>query len=283
MATDMTAKGEKTKRWLQMGAELEGSWVRSRKNVAAEVRGARAHDDRSVHIGHGDPGEIVTRPHDTLDGLLKDIDLLWPDTINDSCGFHVHASFTPLDGSIIATRDFYTFFKDEWSRWGHQMGIEKNHEFWTRLAGRNKFAKDTFDPETQLKGAAGRSGDARYTILNFHAWEKHKTIECRLLPMFANKEVAFSAVRNLASIYDTYLSTHGFSTITLEPSISVIGDVVVEEYDQKMPSITPKFYEAEGKFPHLPVGDDLYYAIDGAMDLVAPHATVLPVNKYTKP
>ena len=52
-------EGEK-KRWLQAGVELEGSWVRGRAAVAAEIRGAKAVTDHSVKIGHGDPGEIIT-------------------------------------------------------------------------------------------------------------------------------------------------------------------------------------------------------------------------------
>lgn len=260
------------KQWLQMGAELEGSWVRPRVKVAADIRGARAVEDRSVHIGHGDPGEIVTRPHGDLDALLKDISDLWPDTVHDSCGFHIHASFTPLSGSIIASSGFYAYFKDEWHKWGHQVKLPKNHEFWTRLTGGNKFAKDRFEPEAQLKAFASspRGGESRYTMLNFHAWEKHRTIECRLLPMFADKDIALSAVRKLAEIYDVYLSINGFPSLVFEPKSNLIGEAAVETYEYVVPDTTPKEYFAEGYFPAIPAGEGIFYSIEGAENIMHP-------------
>lgn len=262
------------KRWLQMGAELEGSWP-NRAKAAQGVRGAKPHDDKSVHIGHGDPGEIVTRPHEKLEDLLADISALWPESVNDSCGFHIHASFTPLDGSIIASKGFYQYFKEEWNDWGHKIKLPKNHEFWIRLAGQNKHARDRFEPEVQLKGnfAAQGRADARYTMLNFYAWEKHRTIECRMLPMFADKEIALSAVTKLASIYDTYLSLNGFESIVLEPAIQVVGETAEEVYEYTMPVITPRIEEREGILPPLVTGPDICYAIPGAMDAMFPYAT----------
>lgn len=262
-----------TKQWLQMGAELEGSWA-SRKARAALVRGAKVHDDHSVHIAHGDPGEIITRPHDNLEALLEDIRALWPESVNDSCGFHIHASFTPMQGSIIATNAFYAYFKAEWAKWGSEQRLDRTHEFWTRLAGRNKHAKDVFDPEMQLRPTNGvKPGEKRYTLLNFFAWEKHKTVECRLLPMFANVEVTLSAVRCMSDIYNTYLSSHAFETIRIEPSTQVIGDVVEERYEVRQPVTTPKNYESEGTFLPLAQGEDVFYAIKGAEN------QVLPFNK----
>lgn len=265
------AEGVKvTKQWLQMGAELEGSWS-NRKAVAVKVRGARVHDDRSVHIAHGDPGELVTRPHDNLDSLLEDIRALWPESVNDSCGFHLHASFTPMQASILATKDFYRFFKEEWARWGTGMKLDRAHEFWTRLSGRNKFCKDLYDPEAQLKPMhGGAPGEKRYTMLNWYAWEKHKTVECRLLPMFTNVELGLSAVRCLSEIYNTYLSQNGFQTITMEPATQVVGNMVEEVYTLKQPELTPRVYEAEGSFQGIPQGEDVFYAVKGAENQVLP-------------
>lgn len=275
------SEDKKKQRWLQMGVELEGSWIKPRKTVAALVRGAKAHDDRSVHIGHGDPGEIVTRPHDNMFGLLEDITTLWPDTVDVSCGFHIHASFTPMDGSVLASDEFYSYFKKEWAAWGKAVGLPRTHEFWVRLRGDNKFAKDRFEPSAQLSGAdSGRGGEARYTILNWHAWKKHGTLECRLLPMFADKDTAISAVTKLADIYDNYLNSHEFESVVIESNTLVVGDEVVEVYHSVTPDTTPTVKEWEGKHAPVIAADDVYYAIDGAMNLMLPYkkdtGTVVP-------
>lgn len=265
-----TPREGKPKRWLQMGAELEGSWVKKRVTVAATVRGAKAVDDHSVHIGHGDPGEIITRPHDNLFSLLEDISVLWPDTVDVSCGFHVHTSFTPMDGSILTGEEFYSYFKKEWAKWGKEVGLERNHEFWSRLRGDNKFAKDVFNPAEQLSKTI-TNRESRYTMLNWFAWAKHGTVECRLLPMFQDKTMALNAVTKLASIYDTYLAEHGFANISMESAVSVLGEEAVETYNYTMPDTTPKLVEYKGTLPHLETGPDIYYAIEGAMDSVLPY------------
>lgn len=269
---------EKKKSWLQMGVELEGSWIKKREDVAYQVRGAKSHEDRSVHIGHGHPGEIVTRPHSELESLLEDVEKLWPDYVHESCGFHIHASFTPLDGSVIATKDFYRYFKESWERWGKEIKLERNHEFWARLQGRNKFALDKFEPEKQLTTTAGQGSSARYTMLNFHAWEKHGTVECRLLPMFSDKKIGLDAIKHLAHIYDSYLTEHPFPKIALESTTVMDGDVVLETYQSLLPDTTPRSYEAVGHFPAIEAGEGIFYAIPGAMDKVHPFKEVVDDN-----
>lgn len=259
--------------WLQMGVELEGSWVRPRATVANEIRGAKAVSDPSVKIGHGDPGEIITRPHANLEELLADVNHLYPDNVHVSCGMHVHASFTPMNGSVIASTDFYTYFKQKWELWGKKMKLDRHHEFWARLHGTNKNARDEFNPEVQLKGdgRGGKGGHARYTMLNFYAWEIHKTVECRLLPMFADKEISKEAIRYLAWIYDSYLGSHGFQPLTFEAHSQLRGETVLETYKLKTPDVTPAKFEAKGSFPKLETGADVFYAIPGVgMDDMLP-------------
>lgn len=260
------------KSWMQMGVELEGGWFTSRKKVAEKVRGAQPKDDRSVHIdATHNPGEIVTRPHDNLEDLLKDVEALWPDVVNDTCGFHIHASFTPLQTSVLAHKEFYTYFKEQWGAWGKIMKLPRDHEFWVRLSGGKKFCKDLFEPEAQLGSIAARGPEARYTMLNFHAWEKYKTIECRLLPMFSDKEVGLEAIKHMAWIYDSYLETHEFPALSFETNAKIEGATTIETYESVMPVITPYIREMEVMVPVLPTGPDQYYSIEGAMDLMLPH------------
>lgn len=261
-------------RWLQMGVELEGSWNKSRREVAASVRGAKEVVDRSVHIGHGDPGEIITRPHADIEALMGDIRALYPDHVHTTCGFHIHASFTPMDMSMIATSEFYTYFKEEWVRWGNKQKLPKTHEFWNRLAGSNKNARDEFKPEVQLqgdgKGTGGKGGQARYTMLNFYSWEVHRTVECRLLPMFAEKEVAISALNHLSYIYNSWLNKHGFKTLTFEPANQLVGERALERYESQIPELSHRAFEAHGTFPQLAVGENVFYSIAGATDDMLP-------------
>lgn len=262
-------------RWLQIGVELEGSWNAGRENVAAKVRGAKAVVDHSVKIGVGDPGEIITRPHNDVESVCQDVDILYPDHVHTSCGLHVHVSFTPLDGSIIASRNFYDYFKAQWEAWGLKEKLPKQHEFWHRLHGLNKNARDEFKPEEQLKGdgrgSGGKGGHARYTILNFYSWEIHRTIECRLLPMFMDKEVSIRAIKHLAWIYSSYLEEHGFQPITFEAASQIRGERAIERYELDTPDITPARYEAKGQFPYLEKGENVYYALPGVgMDDMLP-------------
>lgn len=259
--------------WLQMGVELEGSWTRtSRQKVAEGVRGAKAVKDASVHIGVGDPGEIITRPHADINALISDVEEMYPDQVNDTCGMHVHASFTPMNGSVIASRDFYDYFKESWDKWGKKMKLPSNHEFWRRLSGTNKNTRDEFVPEVQLRGNGNgaKGSNARYTMLNFYSWEIHRTVECRLLPMFADKSVSVQAIQHLAHIYDSYLNEHGFQAISLESSTQIRGERVVETYKYKTPETTPHSFEAKGFFPRLEIGEHVYYSIPDAEQLMLP-------------
>ncbi len=269
--TEAKQRRPEARRWKQMGVELEGGWIKSTGVVARDVRGAKAMADQSVKVGYHD-GEIITRPHDTLDALLEDVVKLYPDHMNDSCGFHIHASFSPLDGSILASPEFYAYFKERWERWGKASALDRHHEFWNRLGGKNRFCKDEFIPEDQLKvGAAGR-GEQRYSILNFCAWEKHGTIECRLLPMFADKSLALAAIRELSDIYDTYLNEHAFAPVTISSDVEMVGDMAIETYESVVPDITPKYEEREVAHPKLETGEGVYYALPGVMHQMLPFA-----------
>lgn len=258
------------KSWKQLGVELEGSWWKRKEDIASTVRGAVAVKDDSVHIGQGHPGEIYTRPHDSMDALLADVDKLWPDLVDESCGLHVHASFTPLQTTLLADREFWSYYLAAWEQWGKQNKVERGHVFWVRLRGDNKFTTHIFEPQKQLTGRKNDRREDRYTMLNFYAWEKHRTLESRLLPMFSNKDMAMSAIRATADIYDNYLTGRDFPSISYKSPVSVNNGLMVESYKTTIPDRTPKEYVAKGTFPHLPRGPEYAYAIDGAMDMMLP-------------
>jgi hypothetical protein len=70
------------------------------------------------------------------------------------------------------------------------------------LRGENRYCKREFDPLGQYK-TRDRGGN-RYTQLNF-CYGVHKTMECRLLPLFRDVSVAVSAVKNLLKFVDDWV------------------------------------------------------------------------------
>ena len=73
-------------------------------------------------------------------------------------------------------------------------------------------------------------GSNRYYQLN-HCWAKHKTLECRLLPVFKDKKFTKAGVREFVNICNSYLKkqrtepsfTHDISyDLNNEHSVEVI-------------------------------------------------------------
>lgn len=261
-----------TQRWLKMGVELEGAWRPSASERAAKCTGAQSKGDGSVSGLRGDQGEITTRPHTILEHLCKDVVTMYPDEVNHTCGFHIHASFTPLDYSALTNPKFYEFYRAKWREWGTAnvalMGVNAE-SFWGRLDGRSNsrgrdYCKDQFIPDMQLS----RSGGDRYTALNFTAWHSHKTLESRLLPMFASAECAVSAIAQLGAIYDEWLGEHGLEPIKMEQVIEETPDgAIVERFTFTEPDLEPWTYTARPvKVPRLVAGRDVYYRLPRAQE-----------------
>ena len=209
----------------KIGIEIEGRWLdlRAARTLGASL-GMSNCGDGSVH-GSSDsaasPHEFQTDPGSMLkaiDQLVK----LYPDEVDHSCGMHVHLSFlNPLDLTLLCTPEFFAHFKARWTAWGDANRIygkdNGRGEFWKRLNGDNDYCRvNTQTP----RGDITRMD--RYHQLNFSAWQEHKTVECRLLPMFRKASLAVSAVKELVAIFEDFLAdpaAHGLpdmgETITL--------------------------------------------------------------------
>lgn len=256
------------RKWIKMGVEMEGGWDDHYERIANKVRHAQGKHDGSVKVsGCSYNGEITTRPHSSLDPLCEEIAILHPAYVNNTCGFHIHTSFSELDYSLLATSEFYSYFKSRWREWGESMATvftrDERERFWDRLDSKSdharRYCKDVFEPEAQLLDP-----QRRYTILNFAAYSKFKTLECRFLPMFKNSEVTIAAVRVLSDIYDTFLNTAKFPDIKFFREVKEQGDMVVEEHTITLPDTTlwEEAYPRVGK--DLVVGADVFYHIPGA-------------------
>lgn len=189
-----------------IGIEIEGRFE-NRRDVErlARSEGLGTTGDGSIHRGDTDatPMEIQTKP-ELLAGALRQLAKFYPDETDESCGMHVHVSFKDIGSfSLLASPEFGAYFTQRWRDWGTRLNINPRNAFWKRLNGENDYcnpnsARDFNEP----------FGADRYRQLNFHAWNEHKTVECRLLPMFREARLAFAAVTELISIYEDWIHKH---------------------------------------------------------------------------
>jgi hypothetical protein len=187
----------------RVGIELEGGWV-TRPGAAAY------HIDGSVHVEHGTNGatvigEMVSAPMSDWQTISDWIFASYPVAHNRSCGLHVHVSFKERrDYARLMDAKFYFYFLERMKAWGDRVGLPESHLFWSRLDGMNTFCQKKFIPDTQAK--LKRKGTERYAQLNY-CFALHKTIECRLAPVFKQARIAVSYVMELCSIYEEYLAS----------------------------------------------------------------------------
>lgn len=269
------SKRPKNRRWLKMGVELEGGWnTHYRTDLVTKCTDAKSKHDGSVTVRASDVGEVITRPHAILDNLCTEIEILHPEVADGSCGYHIHASFEPLDMSALASPEFYKYFKERWKAWGESnqgdMTADEKKRFWERYNGRTPgrdrdYCKDKFDPVAQLE-----FGEDRYTQLNYTAWRKYKTLEMRMLPQFTNKELTVRATREWSDILDTFLNEFDFPDIQVDREFVVTEEGTEETVKLEAPE--SEYWEEEKKRPMRPLltGPDVHYHIEGAEGYMRP-------------
>lgn len=263
--------------WKKMGIELEGGWINDPRKLAEKVVGAKFKTDSSVIIREPGifSGEIITTPHLTVDELTTDVKALYPQIVNDTCGYHIHASFTPEHTSFLTTNKFWKYFGDFWEKWGEdnwkQMDKREQNAYTTRMEGKRLpdsdkvYCAKKFIPEQQLV-----SHEDRYTQVNFVAYSKYKTVELRHLPMFSNPELATKAILSTAEMYQTFLTGFSFDPVKLEGNLKKKNEVFVEEFRSRPPSLELQEETFTTKIKAPPQGEDVFYKIDGAMELMYP-------------
>ncbi len=276
----MSGTSELKQQWLQMGVELEGGWAKSYRDLASEVEGAKAKTDGSLSGISGDVGEIITRPYDSLEPLLRDVKKLHPNYANETAGFHVHASFTAMNHSLLTSPEFWSFYQKRWNDWGKAMeGAMKKSEarwFWDRLLNRTeharRYCKGHFDPAEQL-GEEGKRNDKRYTQLNFCSYHKHKTVESRLLPMFTDPEITIASIKETAAIYDLFLNTFEMAPVVAHQEYTEGADGIEMVVRMRTPSLEPLEEVRRAKTARrLPSGPGVMYHLEGAAEFMLPFA-----------
>jgi hypothetical protein len=198
--------------WIRAGVELEGAWNTNRDALVRRAsRRGTVKGDGSVHVQPtvrgGHQGEFSTRPYKTQDSLEQCVTDMYPDVVNDSCGMHVHTSWTLGDYVRLADPAFPPFFREKMRGYAEALSTgpddgRDRDALLRRLNGGNDYCR----PNDTNDGYAALTGNGqRYRQINY-SWFAHKTIECRLLPMFDSVDRALDAIRFLFSVYEEYLN-----------------------------------------------------------------------------
>ena len=208
-----------------IGIELEGGWIKPPAGLqddgsidladywtpscgCGDFR-CQCHDKHECDIDHLNEkprlveGEMVSPPLKLLD-VADWITTYYPNYFNKSCGFHIHISFfRNSDYSRLMNWNFYKHFRYWMRKWGEDMKFPPEHEFWCRFEGDNRHCRDTFRPEEQV--FLTRKRPVRYSHLNF-CWGLHKTLECRLFPMFNKPAEAIEATLSFVACVEDILT-----------------------------------------------------------------------------
>lgn len=178
----------------KIGVELEGGWDKH-PNL-------RTKPDGSVNVEANYIGEIDMPPYRPTEfpwevektGFFAN----YPTAVNDTCGMHVHFSFThPSLYESCVTKEFGTWLLTGLETWGKSHRI-KSQRFYDRIHSKNRYCRNMYYAMYQL-GVRGSHTGERYSAVNY-CLAQHGTMEIRVLPMFKSKEIARKAIVELVRL-----------------------------------------------------------------------------------
>jgi hypothetical protein len=195
----------------KVGVELEGGWEN-------RPEGYSIHTDSSVCCRGAIKGESRTDPKKSVNELFEEIKAKYPDDVDKSCGFHVHISLKPGYYPILMEEEFYKYFLKRMgilAKYLRNSGNDNDYKnFLHRYSGKNSYCTKKFEPKEQMSGSSERR-----TMLNFCSLKKHKTLECRLFPMFEKVSNARMAAYEYLDCVESYLATRKIESKPIEVSI----------------------------------------------------------------
>jgi hypothetical protein len=175
------------------------------------------------------PWEFQTKPGN-LREALEQLLILYPDSVDERCGMHVHVSFNETDTGLLYSKEFFKMVTERMTRWGEANKLDPNSEFFKRLTGANTYCQ----PNKTDKGVV--TGTQKYSQVNFSAWLKQKTVEYRSLPMFRKASLGVSAIKELITIYEDFLASEHGDFDKVAPKIVVSPSAKeIEELTAKNP------------------------------------------------
>lgn len=234
-------------RIFRVGIELEGAWNTTilRERLSPNLyKTFRPTHDGSVRITAQEMGvtssfeadkwyvgELPGPPLDPVKGSKLDFRAwmkeFYPHKVNKTCGMHVHMSFnSALTYQRLMVVSYPASVVKYCKTWATETKIPKEHCLWDRLAGNSVYCQHVFYPDEQVvptrKDFNQTRKGHRYTVINF-PFSINQTTECRLLPMFDDKEVAIAAIENLIEV------TNAFLVATAKKEVEFQSEVVPEE------------------------------------------------------
>ena len=146
-----------------------------------------------------------------------------PTFTNNTAGIHVHVSFNnALAYQKCCDVDFYKLFRKEVWRFMHNgLFSEKTVKaFEARFNGScSTYCRDGFNPDYSINGAmrklngeyfsteVSNATSGRYNCINFEAFRKYGTIECRMFPSSSNSDEIIAMVEFWIEFVQNYLNT----------------------------------------------------------------------------
>lgn len=188
-----------------IGSELEGYWKDKPDLPLVKENSLRAEEAPDCKY----MGEINSPPFPNLEELFVFNKKYYPSKVGQKCGNHYHISLKSITyySQLMAPVFYYEHFLPAMKKWGEDFPIT-NENFWNRLNNKNIFCVGKFIPEIQVviveKIQTDEERQKRYTHLNY-CWGRHKTVECRLFPMFHDYKTAESGISALTDCIENYL------------------------------------------------------------------------------
>lgn len=219
-----------------VGVELEGGWKQVPAGVQLEGDGSVFRGARPAGL---QVGELPIGPMQVA-GMPGAMRKYYPSTVDDSCGMHVHMSFdTPYQYVLLADSPAYqdTVIEYLW-KWGKEEVLGADHRLWPRLEGKSVFCQKKFWPQeqmqTQKKDHDQQRFGHRYTAIHY-CWERNRTVECRVLPMFDTVEQSIRAIRRLIDVTNAYLVRVDKSRLRVDGKLELPNGDVYEEFEVSGP------------------------------------------------
>jgi hypothetical protein len=219
---DIDAKLHKTRnRVYRVGVELEGGWVTLPPGTTLQNDGSvsfpredSGFDPRtgetSLNIGEL-PSPVLmvdSRKADDLT-LEKWLTQHYPQKVNKTCGMHVHMSFQNAFQYQRLMDESYTWTMGEYVRRWAKENLPLDHCIWSRLRGESQYCTFKYYPDGQAQQTRKQyhhDKDCRYTVIHY-CFSRFGTIECRLLPMMPDAQIALSAIKEVLAITSAFLVT----------------------------------------------------------------------------
>lgn len=157
----------------------------------------------------------------------------YPQHSNETCGMHVHMSFgNALQYMLCMNKAYPATVVKEFTSWSGEQALAKSHPMWERLAAKSVYCQHLYDAELQAqrgdKGHNQHEPGHRYTVTNY-AYNRTRTVECRLLPMMQSVEQAESAIQRLLNTTELFLLAAAKREKPRSLAVPMDQEVVIKE------------------------------------------------------